>query len=76
MKKTFHLIPLYDLGAGDSVPSRFRSEARSNRLPPGWEMRKIEMLRRMLVIREAEEHLGKRIGMGEIPTSVIHLSTG
>ncbi len=44
--------------------------------PSGQAGRKVEMLRRMLLIRAFEEHLAAAWARGELPTEAIHLSIG
>jgi len=63
-------VPLVDGGGAAPVPME----------APPWPalqaQRKVEMLRRMLLIRAFEEHLAAAYARGELPTEAIHLSIG
>ena len=65
-----HLIPLAAEAAPDKIP--FRESA----LPTDEDALKVEMLRRMVLIRAFEEKLSTSNQRGEIPTEAIHLSIG
>jgi pyruvate/2-oxoglutarate/acetoin dehydrogenase E1 component/TPP-dependent pyruvate/acetoin dehydrogenase alpha subunit len=49
---------------------------KSQELPTGEEELKIEMLRRMILIREFEQRLGREFAQGTIPSEALHLSIG
>lgn len=67
-----HAIPLVD----DLVDDWARVELRPQSLPAGETALKIEMLRRMRLIRAFEESLAEANARGELPTEMIHLSIG
>jgi pyruvate/2-oxoglutarate/acetoin dehydrogenase E1 component/TPP-dependent pyruvate/acetoin dehydrogenase alpha subunit len=67
-----HFIPLVK-----DLPDDFwHVEMRAQELPTGETALKIEMLRRMRLIRAFEEALAKAFAQGELPTETIHLSIG
>ena len=67
-----HFIPLVD-----DLPNDFwRVELRPQELPTEEASLKIEMLRRMRLIRAFEEALAEAFARGDLPTEVVHLSIG
>jgi pyruvate/2-oxoglutarate/acetoin dehydrogenase E1 component/TPP-dependent pyruvate/acetoin dehydrogenase alpha subunit len=67
-----HFLPVVE-----EVPDSFwRVEVRAQKLPEDVAALKIEMLRRMRLIRTFEETLAETYARGEIPTEAIHLSIG
>ena len=67
-----HFIPLVD-----ELPDDFgRVELRPQELPTEETALKVEMLRRMRLIRAFEEALAEAFARGDLPTEVVHLSIG
>ncbi len=67
-----HFIPLVD-----ALPDDFwRVELRPQQLPTEETALKVEMLRRMRLIRAFEEALAEAFAQGKLPTEVVHLSIG
>lgn len=67
-----HFIPLVD-----ELPEDFwRVELRPQQLPTEETALKVEMLRRMRLIRAFEEALAEAFAQGKLPTEVVHLSIG
>jgi 2-oxoisovalerate dehydrogenase E1 component len=69
-----HSIPLVE-GLPDDW-DRTRPEIRAQQLPTDETALKIEMLRRMHLIRAFEEALAEAFANGELPTEAVHLSIG
>jgi len=67
-----HFIPLVKALPGDF----WRVAVRAQALPAGEVALKVEMLRRMRLIRAFEETLGEAFARGELPTETVHLSIG
>jgi 2-oxoisovalerate dehydrogenase E1 component len=67
-----HLIPLVEQLPDDL----WQVDYRPQNLPADETALKIEMLRRMRLIRATEEALGESFAQGELPTETIHLSIG
>jgi pyruvate/2-oxoglutarate/acetoin dehydrogenase E1 component/TPP-dependent pyruvate/acetoin dehydrogenase alpha subunit len=67
-----HIVPLVE-----SLPEDFgRVEVRTQDLPSDETALKVEMLRRMRLIRAFEEAVGEAFARGELPTETVHLSIG
>jgi len=67
-----HFIPLVD-----ELPDEFwKVKLRPQQLPTEETALKVEMLRRMRLIRAFEEALGEAFAQGKLPTEVVHLSIG
>jgi 2-oxoisovalerate dehydrogenase E1 component len=67
-----HFIPLVE-----ALPkSQERVEVRAQDLPAEESALKVEMLRRMWLIRAFEEALAKAFAQGDLPTETVHLSIG
>jgi 2-oxoisovalerate dehydrogenase E1 component len=66
-----HFIPLVEGVVADKPP-----EVRAQTLPSDEGPLKVEMLRRMRLIRAFEEALSEANARGEVPTEAIHLSIG
>ena len=67
-----HFIPLVE----DLNEEVFRSKLRPQELPSEERALKVEMLRRMRLIRAFEESLAESFAKGELPTEAVHLSIG
>ena len=67
-----HFIPL----AEELDEAFFRAEVRHQVLPAEDKALKLEMLRRMRLIRAFEESLAESFAKGELPTEAVHLSIG
>jgi pyruvate/2-oxoglutarate/acetoin dehydrogenase E1 component/TPP-dependent pyruvate/acetoin dehydrogenase alpha subunit len=67
-----HFIPLVE----DLSDEFWRVEVRAQDLPTDETALKVEMLRRMRLIRTFEETLAEGFARGDVPTEAIHLSTG
>jgi 2-oxoisovalerate dehydrogenase E1 component len=67
-----HYIPLVK----DLPADLWHVEVRSQDLPADEAALKVEMLRRMRLIRTFEEALGEAFARGDLPTETIHLSIG
>jgi len=67
-----HFIPLIE----GELPDLWRVEVREQALPADETALKVEMLRRMRLIRAFEEALAEAFARGDLPTETVHLSIG